>query len=83
VSTTLRQGKAVMAVRGSTRRFDSVLYSVCPARRTNARGIVTAYYHVLISVRRRGWARGTRPSYRRGEDGTARESVWERRSSPK
>ena len=48
---------------GSTRRFDSVPYSVCPARRTNARGIVTVYYHVLVSVRRRGWVRGTRPSF--------------------
>ena len=54
---------------GSTRRFDSVPYSVCLARRTNARRNVTVYYHVLISERRRGWERGTRPGTHGGEGG--------------
>jgi hypothetical protein len=50
---------------GSISRFDSGAYSVCPVWRTNARRIVTVYYHVLISVRRRGWERGTRPKIQR------------------
>lgn len=46
---------------GSTSRFDSDPYSVCPAWCTNARSTVTVYYRVLISERQRGWVRGTRP----------------------
>jgi len=61
---------------GSTRRFDSVPYSVCPAQRTNTQGIVKGYYHVLVFMRWRGWARGTRPSPC-GTDSAARESVWD------
>jgi hypothetical protein len=35
---------------GSIKRFDSDPHSVGPVLRTNARRIVTVYYHVLISL---------------------------------
>jgi len=48
---------------GSTSRFDSDPHSVCPAWCTNARRIVTVYYHVLISSGGEGGSGALVPSF--------------------